>query len=154
MKLRYISENTLAELRGERRISYITNQTAHDLAYDVMAKLRRMLIEMGLTKGKGEPLGPAVTSFALLRQFVQLRVNADAEFVQTHGLDDPRVQAIGKYWGYMMPNAQSTSPGTVTTGEFDQLLADAIEEARDKSTLEKLDVLHRLASLFTGSVNR
>lgn len=124
---------TISELRfsAADQAAFNASEMARNLTYTVMHKLRTTLVRMGLTKGKHEPIGPAVSPFDALRRTVLTKLDNDIS---------RRLEAtdqLSEYWGYHPKYGQ-------TTGKFDELLNTYIKHAEGQSVPNRLQLLNDL----------
>lgn len=142
----------------ERHNTIVRNQSASNLSYIALNKIRSMLGPMGLVKGGKiekhrvtEPLPEAVTPFNKLRQAVKNRIQQDEQDIRNGN----NVQQIGQFWGIDLPGANKdpwadTERGQVgrthVQGTFDNMIRDVVKKSsmtRDIS--KKIELLNQLA---------
>ena len=157
MKLRLIVEchpQCLIETRhgwADNSNDLAAEQSAKNLVYMSLIKIRNMLTPMGLIKSGGqkvkEPIGPAVGPFDGLRQIVKAKAQQDAaSLMQGTG----NRNKIGNFWGFQVPtslyDAEASQHGTATaTGQFDNMIRQTVTAAKGQPAEVRINLLGQLA---------
>ena len=126
-------------------------QSAKNLVYMALTKIRNMLMPMGLVKSGPqkvtEPIGPAVGPFDGLRRTVQTRAQRDASSLM-RGAGNR--EQIGNFWGFQIPtnlyDTEASPHGTATaTGQFDNMIRQTVAAAEGQPAEVRINLLGQLA---------
>ena len=157
MKLRLIIEchpRCLIETRhgwADNSSDLAAEQSAKNLIYMALIKIRNMLTPMGLIKSgpqkTKEPIGPAVGSFDGLRRAVKARAQQDASSLM-RGVGNR--EKIGNFWGFQIPtnlyDVGASPHGTATaTGQFDNMIRQTVAAAEGQPAEVRINLLGQLA---------
>lgn len=125
-------------------------QSAKNLVYMALTKIRNMLMPMGLVKSgpqkTREPIGPAVGPFDGLRRAVQTKAQQDAaSLIQGTG----NRKKIGNFWGFQVPtnlyDIEASPHGTATaTGQFDNMIRQTVAAAKGQPAEVRVNLLGQL----------
>lgn len=164
MKLRLITECSpycLVETQHgwkERGTALAAEQSAENLIYTSLRKIRNMLQPMGLLKGGeiggeikknhvAEPIAPAVAPFDALRRAVRARAEHDTQSL-ADGYGHP--QRVGEFWGFQIPrghyDVEAGSAGSPNAnGQFDEMIRQTVKASKGKPVEAKIELLNQLA---------